>query len=71
MQNGFFDWLQRGYQKLLTFCFRHKWGTLATGLVLVLVGVFFFTQINIQILPKAERDSFAVEIHMAASSPIE
>ena len=70
-QNAFFDWLQRGYEKLLTFCFRHRGLTLATGVVLTLLGAFLFTQINIQILPKAERDSFAVEIHMAASSSIE
>ncbi len=69
-QNGFFDWLQRRYQRLLDRCFRHKRLTLLTGFVLVLVGVFLFTLINIQILPKAERDSFAVEIHMDASSPI-
>lgn len=71
VQNAFFDWLQRGYERRLAFCFRHKRLTLAAGTVLVLVGVFLFTQINIQILPKAERDSFAVEIHMAASSSIE
>ena len=70
-QNAFFGWLQRGYQKLLDLCFRHKKLTLLTGFVLVLVGAFLFTRINIQILPKAERDSFAVEIHMAASSSIE
>ena len=71
VQNAFFDWLQRKYQRLLDFCFRHKRATLFTGFVLVLVGIFLFTRINIQILPKAERDSFAVEIHMAASSSIE
>lgn len=70
-QNGFFDWLQRRYQRLLDRCFRHKRLTLLTGFVLVLLGIFLFTQINIQILPKAERDSFAVEIHMDASSSIE
>ena len=71
VQKRFFDGLQRGYERRLAFCFRHKKLTLLTGFVLVLVGVFLFTQINVQILPKAERDSFAVEIHMAASSSIE
>lgn len=71
VQNAFFDWLQRRYQKLLDLCFRHKRLTLFMGGFLVVVGVFLFTQVNIQILPKAERDSFAVEIHMAASSSIE
>lgn len=70
-QNAFFEWLQRRYQKLLDLCFRHKRTTLAVGFVMVLAGAFLFTQINIQILPKAERDSFAVEIHLAASSSIE
>ncbi len=70
-QNGFFDWLQRGYQRLLDFCFRHKRLTVLNGFFFILLGAFLFTQINIQILPKAERDSFAVEIHLAASSSIE
>ena len=71
VQNAFFDWLQRGYQWLLSLCFRHKRLTLATGFLLVVAGAILFTRINIQILPKAERDSFAVEIHMSASSSIE
>lgn len=71
IQNIFFDWLQRGYQKLLTFCFRHKKLTLAVGGMMTLLGAFLFTQNDIQILPKAERDSFAVEIHLSASSSIE
>ena len=71
IQNKFFDWLQNGYQRLLDWCFRHKRLTLAIGIAMVLVGGFLFTRINIQILPKAERDSFAVEIHMAACSSIE
>lgn len=70
-QDGFFDILQKGYAWLLSLCFRHKKVTLLTGFIFVLLGVFFFTQINIQVLPKAERDSFAVEVHLAASSSIE
>ena len=71
VQSAFFDWLQRNYERRLAFCFRHKKLTLITGAVVVVVGIFLFTQINIQILPKAERDSFAVEIHMSAGSSIE
>ena len=71
VQSAFFGWMQRRYEKLLSFCFRHKKLTMATGGVLTLIGAFLFTQINIQILPKAERDSFAVEIHMVASASID
>ena len=70
LQNRFFDILQRGYQWLLNLCFRHKKLTLLTGALMVLLGLFLFTQINIQIFPKAERDSFAVEIHGNATSSI-
>lgn len=70
LQNHFFDILQRGYQWLLDICFRHKKLTLLTGALLFVVGLFLFTQINIQILPKAERNSFAVEIHANATSSI-
>lgn len=71
IQAAFFDALQRGYKRLLDLCFRHKWATIAVALLFVVVGVFLFTRINIQMLPKAERDSFAVEIHLATGSSLE
>lgn len=70
LQAKFFNILQGGYKKLLDLCFRHKWGTIAVALISVVVGMYFFTKINIQMLPKAERDSFAVEIHLATGSSI-
>lgn len=70
LQAGFFGWLQKGYGKLLTYCFAHKWGTVTMAFVMTLLGVFLFTKLNIQLLPKAERDSFAVEIHLTASSDV-
>lgn len=69
-QERFFDILQRGYKWLLDLCFRHKKATLIVGAASVLLGLLFFNLINIQILPKAERDSFAVEIHLDASEPM-
>ena len=71
IQAKFFDILQNGYKKLLNLCFRHKWATVFVAVASVFIGLFFFTKINIQMLPKAERDSFAVEIHLAYGSSIE
>ena len=71
IQAKFFDILQNGYKRLLNLCFRHKWATVFTAVLSVFIGLFFFTKINIQMLPKAERDSFAVEIHLAYGSSIE
>ena len=71
IQAKFFDILQNGYKKLLNLCFRHKWATVFAAVLSVFIGLFLFTKINIQMLPKAERDSFAVEIHLAYGSSIE
>jgi len=69
-QAKFFNALQNSYKRLLNLCFRHKWGTILVGLAFVFIGVFLFTKVNVQMLPKAERDSFAVEIHLASGSSI-
>jgi len=71
MQGKFFVWLQGGYKKLLDICFRHKIGTIVLAVAFVGIGIFLFTTLKIQLLPKAERDSFAVEIHLAQGSSIE
>ena len=70
-QSKFFGWMQNGYKRLLDLCFRHKWSTVIVAFLFVALGVFLFSQLNIQMLPKAERDSFAVEIHLASGSSIE
>ena len=71
IQAKFFDILQNGYKKLLDLCFRHKFTTIFVAVLSVVLGLFFLTKINIQMLPKAERDSFAVEIHLASGSSID
>ena len=71
IQAKFFDILQNSYKRLLNLCFRHKWATVFVALSSVFIGVLIFNRINIQMLPKAERDSFAVEIHLADGSSIE
>lgn len=71
LQGKFFAGLQGGYKKLLDFCFRHKVLTIIVALVFVLVGIGLFMTLKIQLFPKAERDSFAVEIHLEKGSSIE
>lgn len=71
LQGMFFSGLQGGYKKLLDLCFRHKVATIVVALVFVLIGVGLFMTLKIQLFPKAERDSFAVEIHLEKGSSIE
>lgn len=65
IQNKFFTWLQGAYKKSLEACFAHPvivWCMLG-GATLVGILLLFFS-LNLQLLPKAEREFFAVEIHL-------
>lgn len=71
MQNRFFAWLQAGYKKTLTRCFYHPY--ISFGLLIVCLGLggFLMTRLNLQLLPKAERECFAVEIHLREGSSVD
>ncbi len=71
-QNKFFTWLQDGYKRLLTACFNHP------AIVYFLIGattivgvVLLVGPLNLQLLPKAEREFFAVEIHVREGASLE
>lgn len=69
-QNIFFGWLQQGYRAILTWSFRFPWLTIGITVVSLVLGVFLFTRLNVQMMPKAERSCFAVEIHLQEGSPL-
>ena len=72
VQNRFFAWLQTGYKRVLTICFDHP--VLVYGLILgtTLIGLaLLFGPLNLQLLPKAEREFFAVEIHVREGASLE
>lgn len=70
VQERFFERLQRAYNHLLTFCFRYRWFTYAMLVLALGSGVFFLTRCNLQLLPKAEREMFAVEIRLAQDATV-
>lgn len=70
-QAKFFAWLQSSYNRLLTSCFLHPWRTISIAILMVALGGYLFTQLNVQMMPKAERDCFAVEIHLTANSSLQ
>ena len=69
-QNRFFAGLQNSYERLLRFCFRGPWLTLAFAVIMVVLGGFLFTRLNVQMMPKADREVFAVEIHLTEGSTL-
>ena len=69
-QTSFFNALQNGYQWLLDKCFRHPWLTLGVAAGTVVLGAFIGTRLDTSLMPKADRDCFAVEIHLTEGSSL-
>ena len=69
-QNWFFTKMQALYDKSEAFCFRHAGLTVGLGVVAVVLGLVMFSKLNIQMMPKAARPVFAVEVILDANSSI-
>ncbi len=70
IQGRFFKILQNGYEWLEVKCFKHPTITILTGLAVIALGIYMFTRLNVQMMPMAERDVFAVEIYLDINSDL-
>ncbi|MCQ2114998.1 MAG: efflux RND transporter permease subunit [Bacteroidales bacterium] len=70
-QDWFFDLIQRFYEAVQGWCFRHPLMTLAGGVAAIALGLFMFSRTNIQMMPNAARDFFVVEMEVETSQGIE
>ncbi|MBQ0016233.1 MAG: efflux RND transporter permease subunit, partial [Bacteroidales bacterium] len=70
-QQSFFDALQRLYDKGERLCFRHPHATMMVGVGVVVLGVVFCMMCNVQMMPKAARDYFAIEIALEGDNNID
>lgn len=71
IQTKFFTWLQNKYKHMLTACFNRPviaWSLLGGATIVGLILLFYS---NLQLLPKAEREFFAVEIHLRDGASVE
>lgn len=71
VQHKFFDFLQRIYDRAVEACFRHPMMTITGGVVAVCLGIFMFTRLNVQMMPMAARDMFAVELNLEGGSELD
>ncbi|MDE7420739.1 MAG: efflux RND transporter permease subunit, partial [Muribaculaceae bacterium] len=68
---SFLSVLQKGYDVLIGWCFRHP-GWLTFVVVILLVGGgYLFMKRPMQMMPIAERNQFAVEIFLPTGTPVE
>ena len=70
IQGKFFGVLQEGYEKLQNVCFNNPFKTILVGVASVAIGAFLFTKINIQMMPMAVRDCFAVEVELEPNATL-
>lgn len=70
IQAKFFNGLQIGYEKIQALCFRHPKITILSGIAAVGLGVVMFLQLNIQMMPTAAREFFAVEVYLDGSAGV-
>jgi len=70
-QNKFFSILQGSYEWLLERCFRKPWLTIGVGVLVLILSVLLFTVTPVQMMPVAERNVFAVEVHLQPGSSLD
>ena len=70
-QDKFFAALQKIYEKCLALCFKHPKVTIAGGVLAIVLGVLMFSHINIQMMPKAARDFFVIEMYVESGNGID
>ena len=70
-QMRFFGFIQGLYDRMQRHCFHHPAFTIGMGLGSIALGVLMFLALNVQMMPMAERDCFAVEIRLPEGSSLE
>lgn len=68
---SFISWLQRNYNRALQWCFRHPYVTVGFAIVGIAGGIYLMSLVPKKLLPFAERNQFAVEIHLPMGSSLE
>lgn len=70
IQEKFFGILQRAYEKLQAVCFRHPAKTVLVGIGSVVLGIYLMQNVNVQMMPMAVRDCFAIEVELDPNSTL-
>lgn len=71
IQQKFFVGLQNTYDRLQAICFKRPFITIGVGVASVVVGILMFLAMKVQMMPTAERDSFAVEVRLPEGCSLE
>ena len=62
--NAITQFVQRTYDHVLDFTFRHPWSTIVGGIAVILFSCLLVLSLKVRVFPYADRDQFAVEIFL-------
>ena len=62
--NAITKWVQKTYDRVLDWTFRHPWMTIIGGIAIILVSTLIAPTLKIRLFPYADRDQLAVEIFL-------
>ena len=65
------DYVQGWYDNSLEKAFKYPKTVVGVGLAVVIISIFVFTTLNIELFPEVERNQFAVEVYLTTGSSIE
>ena len=68
---SFLNLMQKYFDKIIDFCFRHPYGVIAGGIASVVVGGLLMVVLPQKMMPTAERNQFAVEIYLPTGTSLE
>lgn len=68
---SFFVSMQKGYNKVIDWCFAWPKTTIVLGVITTVAGIWLFIVHPMQLMPIAERNQFAVEIFLPQGTAVE
>lgn len=66
----FFEWLNRGYKKMLHFSFRFKWSVILVAFMALVGSLFLFTRLGAEFIPTLDEGDFAMQMTLPAGSSL-
>lgn len=67
----FLEYMQSYYNMLIEACFRHPYVTLGVGGISIVAGAILFAKQPQKLMPRAERNQFAIEIYLPTGTAVE
>lgn len=70
LSDRFFARLNRLYRRVLGFCLKHSWATVASAFALLVASLLLFTRLGAEFIPTLDEGDFAMQMTLPAGSSL-